>query len=168
MPHLAYLGRKEGNLLSESSPRSWYLVEIVPIHSNGIIYTIFRCVKCLENFTDTHISLSHTVHNREIWGICKRYVGGLYACFSPPIPHQAPGIGGRPTDRLVPQIPHPLGPSALLSTLSAFPIASLSQPIYSSLFKFMKATTNFSNSSFHLIKPPDREAYWKAIYDSSR
>ena len=29
------------------------------------------------NFSDTHISLSHTVHNREIWGICK---GVVYAC----------------------------------------------------------------------------------------
>ena len=54
----------------------------------------------------------------------------LYACFSPPIPHQAPGIGGRATDRLVPQIPQPLGPSALLSTLFAFPIASQFTPAY--------------------------------------
>ena len=62
---------------SESSPRGWYLV---PIHSN-----------------------CKNVHNREIWGICKGYAGGWYACRivrevwglvpighvnSPPFPHQ--------------------------------------------------------------------------------
>ena len=26
-----------------------------------------------------NISLSHTVHDKEIWGICKEYVGGWYA-----------------------------------------------------------------------------------------
>ena len=37
------------------------------------------------NFTDTHISQSHTVHNRQIWGISKGYMqdyapryGGLF------------------------------------------------------------------------------------------
>ena len=45
-------------LLSESSQRDGYLVGI--FHPN------------------THISLSHTVHSREIWGICKGYVGGWY------------------------------------------------------------------------------------------
>ena len=29
-----------------------------------------------ENSSVTHISRSHTVHNKEIRGICKRYVGG--------------------------------------------------------------------------------------------
>ena len=29
----------------------------------------------LVDFTDIHISLSHTVHNREIWDICKGNVG---------------------------------------------------------------------------------------------
>ena len=69
--------RKEGDLSLEPSPRGWYLVGIVPIHSN-YIYILFCCVKCLwfVNSTDTHISLSHTVHNREIWGTCKgRYAG---------------------------------------------------------------------------------------------
>ena len=40
--------------------------------------------KFLMNFTDTHISLSHTVHNRQIWGICKGYMQdyapGMGAC----------------------------------------------------------------------------------------
>jgi len=94
MPQLAYLGgcwRKEGDLLSESFPRCWYLVRIVPIHSNCII----DCVKCLWKILDEfnehpylpvhyrnntqdcapgmgacsisiHISLSHTVHNRKV------------------------------------------------------------------------------------------------------
>ena len=34
--------------------------------------------KLFVNSTNTHISLSHTVHDREIWGICKEYVGGWY------------------------------------------------------------------------------------------
>ena len=93
-------GRIEGDLPSKSSLRGWYLLGIVPIYSN--------CIKCLweiVNFKDTHISLSHTVHHREIWGICKRYLGGWYtpgmgACSIrmrqfPHIRHQAPGIGGR-------------------------------------------------------------------------
>ena len=33
--------------------------------------------------TNTHICLSHTVHNREIWVICKSYVGGWYAGLCP-------------------------------------------------------------------------------------
>ena len=59
----------------------------------------------LENSTDTLISLSHTMHKREIWGTCKGYVGwdlapGMGALplghvNSPSIPNQAPGIGGR-------------------------------------------------------------------------
>ena len=65
-------------MLLESSLMGWYLV---PIYSN-IYICIFSFVvlsMSLEkyifgNSSDTHISLSHTVHNREIWGICKRYV----------------------------------------------------------------------------------------------
>ena len=61
------------------------------------------------NFTDTHVSLSHTVHNREMWGAFVRDVEGWWGRIvphvwalvlpehdnSPPIPHQPPGIGGR-------------------------------------------------------------------------
>ena len=50
-------------------------------------YILFHCVMCLGksfvNSTDTLISLSHTVHNREIWGICKGYVGGCYTGLCP-------------------------------------------------------------------------------------
>ena len=71
--------RKEGDMSSESSPTGWYLV---PIHSNCYIFSFVVLKMSLEiyifrNFSDTHISLSHTVHNREIWGICK---GVVYAC----------------------------------------------------------------------------------------
>ena len=38
--------RKDGDLPSESSPRGWYLVRIVPIHSNRM-HILFRCFKCL-------------------------------------------------------------------------------------------------------------------------
>ena len=77
-------------------PRGWYLDGIVPNHSNCIdtlfrrvrivpnhsncIDTLFRLVNCLwefffVDFTDAHISLSHTVHKRKIYDTCKRYVG---------------------------------------------------------------------------------------------
>ena len=71
--------RKEGDLLPESFSMAWYLVGIVPIPSNGI-HILFLCVwQLFANSTNTHISWSHTVQDREIWGICKRYVGGQYA-----------------------------------------------------------------------------------------
>ena len=66
---------------------------------------IFSLKVSLENSTDTHISLSHTVNKREIWGTCKGMRRGILPqewellplghVISPPIPHQAPGIGGR-------------------------------------------------------------------------
>ena len=66
----------------ESSPRiGSCLVGIIPIYSNYIIHSLFLCV----NSTNTHISLSHTVHNREIWAICKRYLKGWYAGCAPGI-----------------------------------------------------------------------------------
>ena len=71
-PTLHTWGRIEGDLPSESSPRDWYLHSVV-------VFSVFG--KLFVNFTDilaTHISLSHTVHHREIWGICKRYLGGWY------------------------------------------------------------------------------------------
>ena len=57
------------------------------------------------NSTNTDISLSHTVHDRMIWGICKgmvrRFIPQVWGLVpegcvkSPPTPHQAPGIVGR-------------------------------------------------------------------------
>ena len=109
MPHLAYLGSMlekrrggggGGNLPSKSSPWDWYSVGIVPIHSSDIhifFLNVFR--KFFVNSANTHVSLSHTAHDREI---CKGCVGGWYTGLcpgqvwgyvnSPPIPHQAPGV----------------------------------------------------------------------------
>ena len=72
---------KERNLLSESSPKGGYLVGI---HSNlalSLCLSVFG--KFLVNFTNTNISLSHPVHNREIWSICKGCLGGWYARLCP-------------------------------------------------------------------------------------
>ena len=91
--------RKKGNLALESSLRGRYLVGIVKtsrkiheqpwglitivttdfiyeFHSNCIYILFYYVNVSLENSTDTHTSLSHTVHKREIWGTCKGYVGG--------------------------------------------------------------------------------------------
>ena len=99
-----YVGEKEGgNLPSKSSPWDWYSVGIVPIHSTDIhIFFLNVFQKFFVNSANTHISLSHTVHDREIQDICKGCVGGWYTGLcpgqvwgyvnSPPIPHQAPGI----------------------------------------------------------------------------
>ena len=94
MPHLAYI------LLC---PDYYFLlsafsIRIFPeglVHSedrpsqNYAIHILSHCVKCLGRILcEFHIYLSHTVHDREIWGICcKRYVrrwqAGLYpACCS--------------------------------------------------------------------------------------
>ena len=43
MPHLAHLGRKEGDLPSETSLRGWYLIRIA-IHTNGV-HILFGCVE---------------------------------------------------------------------------------------------------------------------------
>ena len=71
----------------ESSLRGSYLVRIAPINSN-FICILFRCIKCLRKILcEVHrypyISLSHTVHDREMYGICKGYVGGWYAGLCP-------------------------------------------------------------------------------------
>ena len=73
--------RKEGDLPLEFSPWGWYLDSIVQIYWDCIIHSLalLNVLKFLENFTDTHISLLHTVPNEEICqGICKGYVGGWY------------------------------------------------------------------------------------------
>ena len=76
-----YLGQmleKVKDLASESSPRGWYLVAIVPIYF-GKLYKLWI-------FADIHISMAHIIHDREIWSICKGYVGdGTQDC--------APGTG---------------------------------------------------------------------------
>ena len=51
--------------------------------STQMVYTFSFIVlkvlrKFLVNSTNTHISLSHTAHDMEIWGICKGYVTGWY------------------------------------------------------------------------------------------
>ena len=53
-------------MASESSPRGWYLVAIVPIY-----------------FGKLYISMAHIIHDREIWGICKGYVEGWYTGLCP-------------------------------------------------------------------------------------
>ena len=60
-----YLGQMlEKDLLLKSSPKGWHLVRIVPICSLLLSLDV--------NFADISIiSVSHTVHGREIWGICK-------------------------------------------------------------------------------------------------
>ena len=40
---------------------------LVPIPSNGIHIVLSVFVKFFVNSTNTHISLSHTVHDKEIW-----------------------------------------------------------------------------------------------------
>ena len=75
----ADVGERRGiYLLLESSPRGGYLVGI-HLYSISLCLSVFG--KFLVNFTDTHISLSHTVHNnmgylcRGGWyaGLCPRY-----------------------------------------------------------------------------------------------
>ena len=93
MPHLAHLRQmleKDGDLLSESSPRSWYLVGIFTIHSN-CIYILSLVLSVFGILCKFQISLSpcHTLHDREI--LCPV----CFIRYSPLIPHQALGIGGR-------------------------------------------------------------------------
>ena len=83
MPHLAYLGQmleKGGGFVVGTFPKGLVLSRDCPNPLKLHIYSLLLCqvVKCLwfVNSTDTHISLSHTVHNREIWDTCKgRYAG---------------------------------------------------------------------------------------------
>ena len=64
--------KKEGDLLSESSPRCWFFSWDTCMFSS----VVFKCLgKFLVNFTDTHISLLDTVYNREIWVFVGKYVG---------------------------------------------------------------------------------------------
>ena len=43
---------------------------------SAVVLNVFG--KFFVDSTDTHTYLSHTFHNREIWSICKGYVGGWY------------------------------------------------------------------------------------------
>ena len=80
---MAYLGHadvgKRRGYVVGIFPDGWCLV---PIYSNIYVYIFSFVVLSIifGNSSDTHISLSHTVYNREIWVICKRYVGEWYAC----------------------------------------------------------------------------------------
>ena len=78
---MAYLGH------ADVGKRRGYVVGIFPdglvLSPNLLkyIYSLLLSYQCLWEFLRyPYISLSHTVHNREIWGICKRYVGEWYAC----------------------------------------------------------------------------------------
>ena len=59
----------DGLVLSPNLLKYIYIYIYIYIFSFVVLSIIFG------NSSDTHISLSHTVHNREIWVICKRYVG---------------------------------------------------------------------------------------------
>ena len=80
-PHLAYLGQileKGGGFAVRIFPEGLVLCRDCPnllnhILLSFIVLSVFG--KFFVNFTDNHISLSHTVHNREVWAICEGYVG---------------------------------------------------------------------------------------------
>ena len=47
-------------------------------------HILFRCVKCIwKILCEFHISPSHTVHDEEIWIICKEYAVGWYTDLYP-------------------------------------------------------------------------------------
>ena len=64
----------------ESSPTGWYLV-LIYSNYNYILFcsaiNVFGKYILIWEFLRCR---SHTVHNREIWDICKRYVGEWYTC----------------------------------------------------------------------------------------
>ena len=73
---------------SESSLRSWFLVRIAQI---SYVFTIlalnlfgkFMALRIPHVSIYPYIFLSHTVHDREIYGICKGYVRDMYASLHP-------------------------------------------------------------------------------------
>ena len=64
----------EGLVLSWESTQIAYILPFAVLKMSGKLFV---------NSTDTHLFLSHTVYNREIWGICKGYVEGWYAGLCP-------------------------------------------------------------------------------------
>ena len=95
-------GRKKDDLASESSLRGWYLVLVGIVETSrkthgqswGLIiivgndfYTSFTQIayifsfimlKCIWKILCEFHRYALHVHKREIWGICKEYVGGWY------------------------------------------------------------------------------------------
>ena len=127
MSHLAYLSwmlERGGDLPSESSPRGWLGLS----QSTQIAYTLFFIVKFFVNSTNTSISLSQTVHDKAIWGICKgmvhRFVPQVWGLVplghvnSPPTPYQAPGIVGRAYQPPSPNFPSRTEPTTAGITFS--------------------------------------------------
>ena len=78
MRHQAYLGQmleKGGGFAVGIFPEGLALCGDCPNLTEIALYLI-PSLASLETFWwITHISLSHTVHNREICGTCRRYVG---------------------------------------------------------------------------------------------
>ena len=72
LPHLAYLGQ----MLEKGGG---YVIRIFPdglvLSPNPLKWHILFTFVVLKN-----VFVSHTVHNRDIWGICKGYVVEWYTC----------------------------------------------------------------------------------------
>ena len=73
-----------GDLLSESSPRVGAQSGLSQSTLMAYTFSFVNCLwKTLVNSTNTHVSLSYTVHHREIWGVCKGCVREGYAVSCP-------------------------------------------------------------------------------------